>query len=96
MNKFAFAVAAVMSLSAFDNAAQAAVGSLGDCYNRVISACNQKQNVNAAHSCANSGMNACDKEFSKATVVPIGELNRLKQRTLRAVERSVRPMRIAD
>lgn len=96
MKKFAFALVAVMSLSAFDNAAQAAVGSLGECYNHVISACNQKQNVNAAHACANSGMNACDKEFSKATVIPIGELNRLKQRTLRAVERTVRPLRVAD
>ncbi len=35
--------------------------SLGDCYNHVISACNQ--NSNHPVPCAESGMNACDELF---------------------------------
>ena len=40
--------------------ANAGVTNLGECYDRVISACNQG---NHAESCANHGMNECDKVF---------------------------------
>jgi hypothetical protein len=42
------------------SSAQAAAGDLAKCYDRVISSCNQK---NHAESCANHGMNQCDKVY---------------------------------
>lgn len=58
--------------------------SLGDCYNHVISACNKKKNVDAAHACANSGMNACDKEHrASMSEIPGATLKAMRSATLR-------------
>lgn len=90
----AAATAALVGLSA---GAQAGVGTTrGDCYNHVISACNKKTNTDAAHACANSGMNACDKKFPQkagATPVPQGTLAAMRSRVLNEVTRPDRPSR---
>ncbi len=49
--------------------AHAGVQSLPECYDRVIAACNKG---NHAQSCANTGMNECDKVFPTPMVVTPG------------------------
>jgi hypothetical protein len=84
------ALSAVAMLTAATSAQAGGAGNgLGDCYNHVISACNQKQNVDAAHACANSGMNACDKEHRNATPILPGKLLQMRSATLAAVEKAV-------
>jgi hypothetical protein len=91
------AAAALVSISA---GAQAGVGKTrGDCYNHVISACNKKANTGAAHACANSGMDACDKQFPQkagATPIPQGTLSAMRSRVLSEVTRPDRPSRSAN
>ena len=45
---------------------------LGNCYNHVISVCNQGSHPT---SCAESGMDACDEEFAS---IAVGNINKLK------------------
>ena len=49
--------------------AHAGVSNLGECYDKVISACNKG---NHAESCANHGMNECDKVFPTPMVLQPG------------------------
>ena len=84
------ALSAVAMLTIATSAQAGGAGNgLGDCYNHVISACNQKPNTDAAHACANSGMNACDKEHRNATPIPSGKLLQMRAATLTAVEKAV-------
>ncbi|HSP26182.1 MAG TPA: hypothetical protein VLQ65_13510 [Saliniramus sp.] len=80
------AAAALVAVIGLASAAQAGVGnSRGSCYNHVISACNKNDNTSAAHACANSGMNACDKQFpQKANATPFtpGEIQAMRARVL--------------
>ena len=57
----------------------AGVQSLPECYDRVISACNKG---NHAQSCANTGMNECDKIFPTPMVVTPGLTLNTKQDTV--------------
>ena len=60
---------ASLTLTAPASIAGNAGASLGDCYNHVISACNQ---TNHPISCSESGMNACDEVHASA--IPQGGL----------------------
>ena len=60
---------ASLTLTAPASFAGNAGASLGDCYNHVISACNQ---TNHPISCSESGMNACDEVHASA--IPQGGL----------------------
>ena len=60
---------ATLTLTAPASFAGNAGASLGDCYNHVISACNQ---TNHPISCSESGMNACDEVHASA--IPQGGL----------------------
>lgn len=68
------ALTATLTIFSVTSAMAGAGNSLGDCYNHVISACNQ-----TAHPipCSTSGMDACDEEHASATSDP-RNLNRLK------------------
>lgn len=90
MSKFhaSIALAAVMCIGSISGSSVAFAGnagsSLGDCYNHVISACNKKDNVDAAHACANSGMNACDKVHrASMSQIPGSTLQAMRSSTLR-------------
>ncbi|RYE41221.1 MAG: hypothetical protein EOP21_08970 [Hyphomicrobiales bacterium] len=61
------ALAAITTLGVVQ--AFAGVQSLPECYDRVISACNKG---NHAQSCANTGMNECDKIFPTPMVLNPG------------------------
>lgn len=78
--------AAFVAFIGLASAAQAGVGTTrGSCYNHVISACNKNDNTAAAHACANSGMNACDKKFpqnANATPFNPGEIAAMRARVL--------------
>jgi hypothetical protein len=65
--------AAIMFASVSTSLAAGAGNSLGDCYNHVISACNQ-----TAHPipCSNSGMDACDEEHSAS--INTNDINKLR------------------
>lgn len=68
------ALTASLTIFSITSAMAGTGNNLGDCYNHVISACNQ-----TAHPipCSNSGMDACDEEFASVTIDP-RQLNRLK------------------
>ena len=91
MNRIVYAATAAAFIVTLSTGAQATpASSLGDCYNHVISACNKKTNTDAAHACANSGMNACDKVHSgknAASTVPPGTIQRLRANVLAEVVR---------
>lgn len=82
--------AAFVAIIGLASAAQAGVGKTrGSCYNHVISACNKNDNTSAAHACANSGMNACDKQFPQkmdATPFTPGEIQTMRARVLGEVQ----------
>lgn len=59
--------------------AHAAVQTLPECYDRVIAACNKGDH---AQSCANTGMNECDKIFPTPMVVTPGLTLNTKQDTV--------------
>jgi hypothetical protein len=86
--------AAFVAIIGLASAAQAGIGKTrGSCYNHVISSCNKNDNTSAAHACANSGMNACDKLFpQKANATPFnpGEIAAMRARVLGEVEAPVR------
>lgn len=86
----AMTLALAMGIAAPMVSTQAMAGnagkSLGDCYNHVISACNKKKNTDAAHACANSGMNACDKQHrASMSQIPGATLQAMRSATLRQV-----------
>ena len=66
-HNIALAAAAAFTLTSTAALAGGAGNSLGDCYNHVISACNE-----TAHPipCSNSGMDACDEEHSASIDLP--------------------------
>lgn len=72
-HNLALAAAAAFTLTSTAALAGNAGNSLGDCYNHVISACNQ-----TAHpiSCSEGGMDACDEEHSASIELP--DLNILR------------------
>ena len=74
---FATTTAAAMFTLSIASAAQAgnAGASLGDCYNHVISACNQ---TNHPIECSESGMDACDEHHTSAAVGPIDRIKLLR------------------
>ncbi len=74
------AVLAASVLAGSAGSSSAAIKNLGDCYNTVIAACNKKKSDNAAHACANSGMDQCDKQFEKsgASQIPAGTLAQMR------------------
>lgn len=87
--------AAVVLAAASAPAFASPASSLGDCYNHVISACNQKTNVDAAHACANSGMDACDQEHANASTVPPGTILKLRKTVLADLGRTA-PRRVVE
>jgi hypothetical protein len=64
-NLIRIALLAGIVLSA--GSAHAKIETLGDCYNKVIAACNK-----TAHPipCSNSGMDQCDEQFEKFELPP--------------------------
>jgi len=54
----------ILAFTAYTGTANAAIETLGGCYDKVVTACNQ-----TAHPvpCANSGFDECDDEFSNST-----------------------------
>ena len=74
---FATTTAAAMFTLSIASVAHAgnAGASLGDCYNHVISACNQ---TNHPIECSESGMDACDEHHASAAVGPIDRIKLLR------------------
>ncbi|MEM6666250.1 MAG: hypothetical protein AAF638_07580 [Pseudomonadota bacterium] len=72
---------------------QAAVSTLGGCYNHVISICNKNPNTDAAHSCANSGMDACDEEFgNQSQSLDPAAVQRLRGSTMKKIMQKSRSL----
>ena len=75
----------VLSTVGFTGLAQAggAGNSLGDCYNHVITVCNQG---NHPVSCSEAGMDACDEEHSAAISMPKNQIKSLRRNAQRSIQ----------
>ncbi len=74
----ALATVATLSTATFAPLqANAAIGSLGECYNAVITWCNETH-PNHAQECAGGGMDECDEVF--AASIPMGGFDHIKVR----------------
>ena len=74
----ALATVATLSTATFAPLqANAAIGSLGECYNAVITWCNEAH-PNHAQECAGGGMDECDEVF--ASTIPMGGFDQIKAR----------------
>ena len=77
----ALATVATLSTATFAPLqANAAIGSLGECYNAVITWCNEAH-PNHAQECAGGGMDECDEEFASA--IPGMSFDKIKVRPSR-------------
>lgn len=57
--------------------------SLGDCYNHVISVCNQG---NHPVPCSEAGMDACDEEHSASISMPKFQIKALRKNATRSIQ----------
>ncbi len=81
-NIVALAVLGAVGFSSLAHAGNAG-SSLGDCYNHVISVCNE-----GAHPipCAEDGMDACDEEHSASISMPKFQIKALRKNATRSIQ----------